>query len=247
MKTRRFSKSKLVGFCLFFALIAFLLYWIVRLVILLASDSHQWVPSQADEVTIILQYWGEEEIEVVSGMNVSAHPDLSGAVYVDHAAFNGNGYSFHVSLPELGEDLYIIQPQVYEILNFSTPVEIAPAEGAQAALPDGREWFTIQSVEYDGNAPGTVRITLSPLLDGIPPTVTLAVGGNRIEGTPQSNPDAGESGEWSAYCFDVPLDLLTTDGRLPQEARLVMSQARVLAEREELSFTCDKHTVHVVQ
>lgn len=245
LRSKRNKWLLLLFFVILAALIVALLLWPRRS----ADGGAGEPPRQRDYLGLYLLYQGNWEFEVRSELVASLHPDLSDPLTLYAVReYDQPAYCYQGILYEPADDIYIAAPRVYEKILFSPAVSVPLEPGTVVTLPDGREWFTIQAVEYDVVREGTVTITLSPLLDAVPPPVALESGENRTVITPVANIDTGLSEwEWEPYTFQAPAALRTADGTLPPDAHLVIEQARVRAERDTLSFSALHRTIHVVE
>ena len=171
--------------------------WIIGLILLLLISLPRMVQMNRDAkarerettaLAISMQYDGAAQLEVLKGITASIQPDLSNPLTLSHITQQqANSYLYHLTPHEPDHDIYIAVPQVYEVLQFSLPREVPLVEGIRITLPDGRDWFVIQSVEYDAVREHTVSITLSPLLDAVPPPMTLVAGEFQTTITPKTN------------------------------------------------------------
>ena len=181
LRSKRNKWLLLLFFVILAALIAALLLWPRRS----ADGGAEEPPRQRDYLYLYLLYQGNWEFEVRSELVASLHPDLSDPLTLYAVReYDQPAYCYQGILYEPADDIYIAAPRVYEKILFSPAVSLPLEPGTVVTLPDGREWFTIQAVEYDVVREGTVTITLSPLLDAVPPPVALESGENRTVITP---------------------------------------------------------------
>ena len=234
--------------------------WIIGLILLLLISLPRMVQMNRDAkarerettaLAISMQYDGAAQLEVLKGITASIQPDLSNPLTLSHITQQqANSYLYHLTPHEPDHDIYIAVPQVYEVLQFSLPREVPLVEGIRITLPDGRDWFVIQSVEYDAVREHTVSITLSPLLDAVPPPMTLVAGEFQTTITPKTNLNIVDreqtAVEWGTYTFQIPDEIRGQDGRLPAGTYLAIDQARVQVEPSKLSFSAMGHQIHVV-
>ena len=234
--------------------------WIIGLILLLLISfpliTQVYQDGQARKrerasLAINMQYEGAAQLEVLEGITASIHPDLSSPLTLSHITQQqANSYLYYLTPYEPDHDSYIAMPQVDEVLHFPVPREVPLVEGIRITLPDGRDWFVIQSVEYDAVREHTVSITLSPLLDAVPPPMTLVAGEFQVTITPTMNLNIVDreqtAVEWGTYTFQIPDEIRGQDGRLPAGTYLAIDQARVQVEPSKLSFSAMGHQIHVV-